>query len=90
MDITKFNPRNVVRAITLCRPYVVAYCVKDRDGWLVQYPNKAEPELMEKKAFERKFCLESDCPPRVKELFSGVQTFSQWRQRRAGGQSWNG
>ena len=89
MDNTRFNPRNVVRAITLCRPYVVAYCVKDRDGWLVQYPNKAEPELMEKKAFERKFCLEHACPPKVKELFDGVPSFNQWRQRR-GGQSWNG
>lgn len=76
----KFNPRNVVRAITLCSPYAVVYCAKNSDGWLVQYPDKAEPELMEKKSFDRKFCLESDCPPRVKELFSGVQTFSQWRR----------
>lgn len=86
MDLTKINPRNVVRAITLCRPYGVVYCAKTPDGWLVQCPDKSEPELMEKKAFDRRFCLESDCPPRVKELFSGVQTFSQWRKNKFGGQ----
>ncbi len=85
MDFSKFNPRNVVRAITLCRPYAVVYCVYVGGEWLVQPADVTKQELHSKSAFQARYCVESDCPPKIKALFEGVPSFNQWRRELTAG-----
>ena len=86
MDLSKFNPRNVVRAITLRRPYAAAYCIYVLGEWHVQPVDGTSQSQLSKSEFQARYCLESDCPPKIKALFEGIPTFMQWRMAsRAGG-----
>ncbi|MBB5143932.1 hypothetical protein [Desulfovibrio intestinalis] len=80
MDLSKFNPRYVVRAITQRRPYIVVYCIYVLGEWYVQPSDRTEQSQLSKAEFQARYCLESDCPPKIKALFEGVPSFSQWRR----------
>lgn len=80
---SSLNPRNAVRAITLRRPYAIVYCALDRGEWIVQPREGAGSFRLSKTEFRMRYCLESDCPPKIKALFEGIPTFMQWRTRNA-------
>ena len=83
---SSLNPRNAVRAITLRRPYAIVYCALDRGEWIVQPREGTGLFRLSKAEFQMRYCLESDCPPKIKALFEGIPTFMQWRMAsRAGG-----
>ena len=82
----RLNPHNVVRAIAKRNQQnTVVYCERQRDGaWAVQHPERIDLEILDQKMFERRYCLESECPPQIKKLFEEIPSYVQWQMTGSG------
>lgn len=73
-------PNSAQRAITVTRPYQLAYASPlPRRRWQVILPGTGEVLVLTEDEFSETWVLESECPPAVRKLFDGFESYASWR-----------
>lgn len=75
-------PRNGVRAVEISVPNTVIYCWFEHGKWIVWKPGMSAAEVLKKKEFMARYCLEHDCPAQARTHFEGKSSFNEWWRRR--------
>ena len=73
-------PNSAQRAITVTMPYQLAYISPlPRRRWQVILPGTGEVLVLTEDEFSETWVLESECPPAVRKLFDGFESYARWR-----------
>ena len=73
-------PNSAQRAITVTMPYQLAYASPlPRHRWQIILPGTGEVLVLTEDEFSETWVLESECPPAVRRLFDGFESYARWR-----------
>lgn len=73
-------PNSAQRAITVTMPYQLAYASPlPRRRWQIILPGTGEVLVLTEDEFSETWVLESECPPAVRKLFDGFESYARWR-----------
>lgn len=73
-------PMRAQRAITVTMPYQRAYAAPlPRHRWQIILPGTGEVLELDEVIFAETWVLESECPPAVRKLFDGFESYARWR-----------
>ena len=77
-------PMRAQRAITVTMPYQRAYAAPlPRHRWQIILqiilPGTGEVLVLTEDEFSETWVLESECPPAVRKLFDGFESYARWR-----------
>ena len=73
-------PVRAQRAITVTMPYQRAYAAPlPRHRWQIILPGTGEVLELDEVSFAETWVLESECPPAVRKLFDGFESYARWR-----------
>lgn len=68
------------RVITVTMPYQRAYAAPlPRHKWQLILPVTGEVQVLTEDEFSETWVLESECPPAVRRLFDGFESYASWR-----------
>lgn len=72
-------PNSAQRAITVTMPYQLAYASPlPRHRWQIILPGTGEVLVLTEDEFSETWVLESECPPAVRKLFDGFESYASW------------
>ena len=73
-------PASAQRVITVTMPYQRAYAAPlPRHKWQLILPVTGEVRVLTEDEFSETWVLELECPPAVRKLFDGFESYASWR-----------
>ena len=73
-------PASAQRIITVTMPYQRVYAAPlPRHKWQLILPATGEVQVLTEDEFSETWVLESECPPAVRRLFDGFESYARWR-----------